>query len=93
MSKDAHIKHAPLSYMSHCVGYISCVLCCVYLCMCLFVCFMAFSWVYVWILSNLGSAPGSLLGAMFPMPHLIWVTASDGLLFKFMAVISLITKP
>lgn len=35
---------------------------------------------------------GSLLGVMFPMLHVIWAVADDGLLFKFMAEISPRTK-
>lgn len=35
---------------------------------------------------------GSLLGAMFPMPRVIWAMADDGLLFKFMTGINKRTK-
>lgn len=35
---------------------------------------------------------GSLLGAMFPMPRVIWAMADDGLLFKFMTGINERTK-
>lgn len=35
---------------------------------------------------------GSLLGAMLPLPRVVWAMAVDGLLFKFMAGISPRTK-
>lgn len=35
---------------------------------------------------------GSLLGALFPIPRVLWAMADDGLLFKFMAEISPRTK-